>query len=111
MPLGAEDVPEHDRAGGVGEIEAELLGALGHFGAVAAGAAESGEVAFDVGHEDRNADGAEAFGENAQRHRLSRSRRPGDEAMAVRHLGQEADLVGGLRQRKRVHLTASRGTS
>ena len=53
---------------------------------------DAGQVAFDVSHEDRYAGGAEAFGHDLQGNGLARARGPGDEAVAVGHLGEEEEI-------------------
>jgi len=50
------------------------------------------QVAFDVGHEHRDADARETLGHHLQRDRLSGAGRSGDEAVAVGERRQEAEL-------------------
>lgn len=50
------------------------------------------EVALDVGQKDRHAQGAEGFGQALQGHGLARARGPGDQAVAIAHGGQDADI-------------------
>ena len=93
----AEDVPEHDgRAGELEILQAELRGALGYLRQVAAGHGDSREIALHVGEKDRHADPRQALCQHLQRHGLARARRTGDQAMAVRHLRQQQELVLAL---------------
>jgi len=101
MALFAEDVPEHHGAGRVLELDAELLGAFGHLGVVAAGAAEAGEITLHVGHEDGHADVTQALRDDAKRDSLSGTGGTSNEPVAVRHLRQERNVVVGLGQRQR----------
>jgi hypothetical protein len=89
VALLAEHVPEH---GGelVGLVfYAELLGALDERRLGIAGRGDAGEVALDVGGEDRDAVLGEAFGQHLQRHRLAGAGRAGNQAMAVGELEQQ----------------------
>ena len=61
-------------------------------GVAAAGLRQAGEITLDVGHEDRHADGAKVFGQCLQAYRLAGAGGARDEAMAVRHLWQQATL-------------------
>jgi len=89
MALFAEDVPEGDRAAGEAEVgELELLHAFSDFGVVGAGLADAGEIALDVGGEDGNTDAAEALGHHLQGDGLPGAGCAGDEAVAVRHVGE-----------------------
>ena len=72
-----------------GSVDAALLQTLAHLRADAARLRDAGEVALDVGHEHRHACAAEALGERLQRHRLAGAGGAGDQAVAVRHLGQQ----------------------
>ena len=54
-----------------------------HFFADAAGLADAGQVALDVGHEDRHADFREVFGQGLQGHGLAGAGGAGDQAVAV----------------------------
>ena len=88
VALLAEDVPEHHRGRAVLEaLEAQRLHAFGDLRIAAARSGHAREVSLHVGHEDRDADRAEAFRKRLQRHRLARSRRAGDEAVAVGEAG------------------------
>ena len=57
--------------------------------------AHAGQVALDVGGEDRHAVGAELLGQQLQGLGLSRARRAGDESVAVEHGERDADLGAG----------------
>src|SRR5580704_16225558 len=101
MALFAENVPEGDGAGSEGEIgEVEFFDAVGNFGIVGAGLADAGEVAFDVGGEDGNADAAEGFGHNLESNGFSGAGGAGDEAVAIGHLGEEVEGGCALRDEK-----------
>ena len=99
VALLAEDVPEHDW--GAVEVpggEAELLDARVDLLVAAAGLRDAGEVALDVGGEDRHADAAERLGEHLQRHGLAGAGGAGDEAVPVGHLRQQGDVrAAGVR--------------
>jgi len=53
---------------------------------------DAGEVALDVGHEDRHADARESLGEQLERDRLACAGRAGDEAVAVRETGRQGEF-------------------
>ena len=89
MSLLAEHIPEHDRAGFAGEIvDLELLCPLDDFRTVCARLAQTGEIAFDVGHEHSHTTGTEIFGERLQGHCLPSARGAGNQTVAVRHFRQ-----------------------
>jgi len=93
-----EDVPEEDRRGGRAPIgELQRGDPLGHLRIVAGRLGDPGEVALDIGEEDGNSEGAEVLGDGVDRDRLAGAGRAGDEAVAVRHAGQEG--VGMLPDR------------
>ena len=78
----------------VGEIrQPELRDPLGHLLVVAAGLADSGQIALDVSHEDRHADPAELLGNGVDRDGLAGARCAGDETMAIGHFRQQV-LIG-----------------
>ena len=85
MAFLAEQVPEDDRKGLEAILvgEADRLGALGEEVLGLAGHREAGEVALDVGAEDRNAGLREALGHDLQGHRLAGTGGAGDEPMPV----------------------------
>ena len=62
------------------------------------GAGEAGQVALDVGHEDRDAGLGQLAGEELERLRLAGAGRAGDEAVAVEHRQGDLDarVVGQL---------------
>ncbi len=60
---------------------------------VAAGFCQTGEVSFDVSHEDRYADPAELFRKHAQGHGFPCSRGSGDETVAIGHARQQAEEI------------------
>jgi hypothetical protein len=83
MPLFPEQVPEHDRelVGLVIETEAfgprdKCLLGFAHLG-------HAGEIALDVGGEDRDAGAGEALRQHLQRDGLAGTGRSGDQSMAV----------------------------
>ena len=101
----AEQVPEYDRTGPRRVGQAQLPGPLHESRLAVAGLGQAGEVALDVGGEDRHARRRKAFGEALQRDRLAGAGRPGDEAVPVaeregQNLGLAAladqDRAGGL---------------
>ncbi len=96
MALLAEDVPEGDGGGfelEAGEIEALEAGV--EFGAGGAGLGDTGEVAFDVGGEDGDADAGEGFGHDLEGDGFAGAGSSGDEAVAVGHAGEEGQGIGG----------------
>ncbi|EWS64337.1 hypothetical protein Y695_02419 [Hydrogenophaga sp. T4] len=96
VALFAEHVPQRGGTslrGGQGDAAvlqdgADLLAEAAHL-------ADAGEVAFDVGHEDRHADVGELFRQCLQAHGLAGSRGAGDQAVPVGQPGQQ--LAGGVR--------------
>jgi hypothetical protein len=94
VALRAEDVPEDDRAALEGEVaKLEELGPLLDLRRRRAGLADPGQVAFDVGHEDRHPDAAEVLGHDLERDGLARARGPGHESVPVRHARQEVQVL------------------
>src|SRR5580700_6977638 len=92
MALLAENVPEGDGAGSEGKIgEMEFFDAVGNFGIVGARLADAGEVAFDIGGEDGNADAAEGFGHDLEGDGFPGAGSAGDEAVAIGHLGEKVE--------------------
>ena len=88
VPLLAEQVPEHDGELVRHVVDADLLGALDQRLLAVAGRGDAGEIALDVGGEDRNARVGEAFRQHLQRHGLAGAGGAGDQAVAV---GEPAD--------------------
>jgi hypothetical protein len=98
MSLLAEHIPEHDRAGLSSEIvDLKLLRTLDDFRVVCPSLAQAGEIAFDVGHENRHATRTEIFRQGLQRHRFARTRGASDQAVAIRHFRQQKNRLLGLR--------------
>jgi hypothetical protein len=89
VPLLAENIPEDDGHSLRPEIDAELPGAVGDLGIVAARLTQARKVALNVCHKDGNAGPAEALGQRLQSDRLPGSSRAGYQAMAVGHRWQE----------------------
>ena len=92
MSLFAENIEETDRA--VLELrvlDAEFretfLNETGEFSDLA----DTGQVAFHIGHEARNAGLAEGLCQNLQGDRLARTGGTGDKAVAVGHLAHNTD--------------------
>ena len=97
MPLLAEDVPEHrGEAAERGHFRADLREALLEFRRHCTALRNAGEVTFDVGHEYRHADRRKAFRHHLQAHRLACACGPCNEAMAIRHAGQQDDVAVGV---------------
>src|SRR6266567_3372010 len=97
MSLLAEHIPKHDRAGFAGEIvDLKIFRAFDHLRIVCARLAQPGEIAFDIGHENRHALRTKIFGESLKSDCLSRSRSAGSQAVAVRHFRQQKDWFLGL---------------
>ncbi len=61
-----------------------------------AGLADAGEVAFDVGGEDRDADAAERLGDDLQGDGLAGAGGAGHQAVAVGEGGQQDELILGV---------------
>ena len=101
MPVLAEHIPENDRAGFAFEIGRSRAPSPRSttFGLFPPGLAHPGQIAFHVGHENRNAARAEIFRERLQRHGFARAGRAGDEAVAVRHFRQEINWFLALRDK------------
>ena len=97
MALLAEDVPEGNRGGIEGEVvELQLLHALGDLGIVLAGLADAGEVALDVGGEDRHADAAEGLSHDLQGDGLAGAGCARHQAVTIGHLRkQKLGVVAG----------------
>ena len=83
VTLLAEQIPEHDRklVGLVGD--AELLGAIDERLLGFAGRRDAGQVALDVGSEDRDAGARKTFRQHLQRHGLAGAGGAGDEPVPV----------------------------
>ena len=79
------------------------------FGIVAAGLADSGEVALHVGGKNRHADAAETFRHHLQGDGLARAGGAGDQAVPVRHAGQQVQRIVPLGDQKRVRHEILRG--
>jgi len=91
-----EDVPEGDGGGlelEAGEIEALEAGV--EFGAGGAGLGDTGEVALDVGGEDGDADAGEGLGHDLEGDGFAGAGGSSDEAVAVGHLRQDVEGLGG----------------
>src|SRR4029453_7855022 len=103
MPLLAEHVPKNDRARFPFEIRnLEFLCALDDLWIIPADLTHSREGAFHIWHEYGHSSRAKIFRERLQRHRFPCARRPGDQAVTVRHLGQEIDGLGRLSDKDRI---------
>ena len=93
VALLAVQVPEHRRAAGEGgRVDPDQLQALVELGRRAAGLAHAGQVALDVGHEDRNAQRRQALGDDLQRDGLAGAGGAGDEPVAVGKRRQQETL-------------------
>jgi hypothetical protein len=97
MPLLAEHVPENDWARFPFEIRNfEFLCTFNDFRIIPADLTHSREIAFYICHENWHSPRAKIFRERLQRYCFACARRPSDQAVAIRHLGQEIDGLGGL---------------
>ncbi len=89
VALLAEDVPEHRRAAAErGLRNPHQLEPLGKLGRCLARLTQTGQVPFDVGHEDRDADGGQALGHDLEGDGLAGSGGAGDEAVPVAERGE-----------------------
>ena len=94
MSLFLKYVPEGDRTALKRRLDAEHCVALIDLGIAAARLADAGQVALDVGHEHRHAALAETLGDALQRYGLTRACRTRNNAVAIRHIGQQQKLRG-----------------
>ncbi len=93
MALFAKDIPEGDGASGEGEAgEAELRDAVLCFWIVSAWHGDAGEVTFDVGCKDRDADAAEGFRHDLQGDSLASTRGARDQSVTVGHRWQQEEF-------------------
>jgi len=92
VALFAENVP--DRGGKAFEIRGypKLLVAGIDLGIAAARLSHACQVSFYIGHKDRYAEPAKAFGQPLERDGLAGTGRTGDHAVPVRHLRQQIKL-------------------
>ncbi len=98
MPLFSKHIPKYDRAGFAFKIvDLKLLRALDHIRVVCAWLTEPSEIAFHVRHKHGHTAGAKILCEGLQRDRFSSSGGAGDQAVTIRHLGQEKDRFFRLR--------------
>lgn len=101
VALLAEHVPEHG-----GELvrlvfQAEFLGAVDEGRLGIAWRDDAGEIALDVGREDRDAVAGEAFSHDLQRHGLAGAGRAGHQPMAIGELEQEVFRLAALADQNR----------
>ena len=95
----AEDVPEAGGIGVVGKaVDAEALDPRLHVGAVPAGLAHAGQVALDIGQEDRDAHLGEGLGHDLHGDGLAGAGGARDQAVAVCHVRQQEQPLVRLRQ-------------
>jgi hypothetical protein len=98
VALLAESIPEDRRACFEAEVfQLERGDAFLDLARRLPGAADAGEIAFDVRHEHRNADPAEAFGEPLQRHCLPGTGRARDQTVAIGELRKKLEELAGFR--------------
>ena len=91
------DVPERGRAGGGRlRLDAALLQHRRELRADRSGLGDAGQVALDVGHEDRHAAPAEGLGEGLQGDGLAGAGGAGDQAVPVGHLRQQEAFDAGV---------------
>ncbi len=94
VPLRAVDVPERHRAALEREIlELERLDPLRRLAGSLVRTRQAGQVAFDVGHEDRHAGSTQAFGQDLQRDRLAGAGGPRDQTVPIGHARQEEEIT------------------
>ena len=101
VALVAEDVPEHRRCRPVGVVgDAEFGGPGFEPGVGGAGHGQAGEVALDVGAEDRDAGGGEGLGHDLQGDGFAGAGGAGDQAVAVGRgeIEQAGDFATGDQQ-------------
>jgi len=83
MSLLAKEVPEDGREFVGPVFDTDFLGALHERGFRITLGRDAGQVALDIGGEDRNASVREPLGEHLQGDRLARTGCSGDQAMTV----------------------------
>src|SRR5437763_11841684 len=97
MAVLAEHVPENNRARFAFEIfDAEFLRPRNDLRIVSPNLAHSSQIAFHIGHENRDTSGAKILRQGLQGYGLTGPGRAGDEAMAVSHFRQEINRFGAL---------------
>ena len=95
MPLRAEDIPEHHRAGlGRVALDPQSGGALSQPGIGRARHGQAGQVALDVGQKDGDAQAGESLGQHLQGDGFAGARGSGDQPMAIGVAGFE--ITGGF---------------
>src|SRR5689334_19156583 len=103
MPLLAENVPERRRRSDKSEIfELKFLHALRNFRIVLSRLADTREIPLHIRSENGNTDTAECFSHDLQSDCLASASCAGDQAVAVRHAGQEIQRFVALRNQKRI---------
>ena len=91
MPLLTIHIPEHRGIRLIAEAGHTAHGqTLGQRVAVLAGAHHAAQVALHIRQEHRHAHIRKALGQHLEGHRLARTRRTGDQSVAVGHLRQQA---------------------
>ncbi len=100
MPSLSEYVPEHHRESVRRDFETKFLGPLDHSRLIRPRFREPAEVALHVGEKYRDADRGEILRQHTKRDRLARTRRPGDQPVAIGHLREEIHFGGTLRNKE-----------
>jgi len=87
-------IPEHRRTTRRRIVaQLELADPLLDLHRLAARLAQAGKVTFHVGEKHRHATGTESLGEHLQGDGLAGARGPGDQPVAISHLGQQQQVA------------------
>ena len=93
----AKYIPQRNRAGQrCGRGQATLGQQRSQLDADGTGLADTGQITFDIGHEDRHAQARKVFGQGLQGDGLAGAGGPGDQAMAVGQRGQQTAFNGAV---------------
>jgi hypothetical protein len=92
MTLFAENIPQRRRKSFEFGLDAELLIPGIDLFVLAASLRHTGQVALDIGHENRNTSGAETLGKALKRDGFTRTGRAGYHTVAIRHLREKKEF-------------------